>query len=100
MTRSHDAEHDPRDTLMECRNAIEVVDHRIVALLAQRVALAMRAAEAKRAAGLPIGDAAREGEVIRLVKKAAREHALPADALAEIFRSIVEMSRRLQDEAR
>ena len=91
---------EPRDELRDCRNAIEVVDRRIVALLAQRVALGLRAADAKRAAGLPLVDRARESDVLRSALAAAREHALPAESVEQIFERIIELSRRAQEAAR
>jgi chorismate mutase len=90
----------PRDELRDSRNAIEVVDRRIVALLAQRVALGLRAAEAKRAAGLPMVDRARESDVLRSVLAAAREHSLPSDSVERIFEQIIDLSRRTQEAAR
>jgi chorismate mutase len=100
MTAADHPSRDPRNELRDCRNAIEVVDRRIVALLAQRVSLALRAAEAKKTARLPIVDAAREAEVFQRVLAEGRLHALPADALQDIFERIVAMSRRAQEEAR
>ncbi|NUO39471.1 MAG: chorismate mutase [Gemmatimonadaceae bacterium] len=91
---------DPHDELRDCRNAIEVVDRRIVALLAQRVALALRAAGAKRAAGLSLVDRAREAEVIDRVAAEARGHDLPVDAVERVFESIIDMSRRAQEDRR
>jgi len=85
---------------MECRNAIEVVDRRIVALLAQRVTLGLRAATAKRQAGLPITDAAREADVLANVATAAGEHGLSADSVRQIFQRVLTMSRQAQEEAR
>ena len=100
MTTPGEPTRDPREELMECRNAIEVVDRRIVALLAQRVALSLRAAAAKRDAGLPVVDPKREAAVIAHVLSAAREHRLPTDAVREVFQQVVEMSRRAQERAR
>jgi chorismate mutase len=90
----------PRDELRDSRNAIEVVDRRIVALLAQRVALGLRAAEAKRAAGLPMVDRARESEVLRSVLAAAEEHDLPSKAVERIFERIIDLTRRMQESTR
>ena len=95
-----DPAREPRDELRDCRNAIEVVDQRIVALLAQRVSLGLRAAEAKRAAGLPIVDRARESDVLRSVHSAAREHDLPPESVERIFERIIELSRRAQENGR
>ena len=91
---------EPHDELRDCRNAIEVVDKRIVALLAQRVALALRAASAKRAAGLSLVDRVREAEVIDRVIAEGRSHGLPADAVERVFEWIIDMSRRAQEDAR
>ena len=99
MTSSGESARDPRDELMDCRNAIEVVDRRIVALIAQRVALGVRAAAAKQAAGLPIRDRAREGEVLRAVLVAAEEEGLPAKPLRKIFEHVIDVSRRAQEDA-
>ena len=92
--------HSPHDELRDCRNAIEVVDRRLVELLSQRVELGLRAADAKRAAGLPLVDPAREAEVLRTVVTAANEHGLPADPVERIFEQIIELSRRAQEAAR
>jgi chorismate mutase len=88
------------DELRDCRNAIEVVDKRIVALLAQRIALALRAASAKRAAGLSLVDHVREAEVIDRVVAEGRSHGLKADGVERVFESIIDMSRRAQEDAR
>ena len=90
---------DARHELMECRNAIEVVDRRIIALLAQRNSLGLRAAQAKRGAGLPLKDGAREKEVIERALAEARTHGLPEKATKKIFEQIIDMSRRAQEDA-
>jgi len=100
MTTPDSTKRDPRDELLDCRNAIEVVDRRIVALLAQRVDLGLRAAAAKRSAGLPLKDDAREAEVLERAVHEGRTHGLPKDDVMKIFWHIVEMSRRAQEEAR
>jgi chorismate mutase len=100
MTAHDSAKRDPREELLDCRNAIEVVDRRLVALLAQRVDLGLRAAAAKRSAGLPLKDDAREAEVLQRAVQEGRTHDLPEHDVMKIFRHIVEMSRRAQEEAR
>lgn len=100
MTSTPESARDPRDELRDCRNAIEVIDRRIVALLAQRVALGLRAAGAKRRAGLPIVDASREAEVLRVAEDAAREEGLPVDAVRDLFARIVGISRQAQEDGR
>ena len=98
MTSTSHSAPDPHEELRDCRNAIEVVDRRIVALLGQRVALGMRAADAKRRAGLPIIDPTREAEVLRGAADAAREAGLPIDAVRDLFQRIVAISRQAQED--
>jgi chorismate mutase len=86
--------------LAECREAIEAIDRRIIALLADRIAVARRTGELKRAGGLPILDPQREAEVIRRSVTAAREHEIPTEPVRQIFWHIVGMSRAAQEEER
>ncbi len=86
--------------LLEARRAIEDVDQRIVALLAERVGLVGRVADAKLAAGLPILDPQREAQVIRRVVALARELSLPGEPVREIFWLVIGLSRRAQEGGR
>jgi len=88
---------DPLAELAECRTEIEALDRRLVALLAERVALGKRTATLKKAAGLPILDPQREAEVIRRAVGTAREHDLPVEAIREVFWHVVGLSRRAQE---
>lgn len=94
-----DAAGDPLAELAACRTAIEDVDRRLIALLAERVTLGRKTAGMKRAAGLPILDPQREAEVIRRAVTTAREHDLPEEAVRQIFWNVVGLSRRAQEEA-
>lgn len=87
----------PTDDLVRFRREIEAIDRHIVELLAKRVALGRRTGALKRAAGMPILDAAREAQVIRRAVTIAREHDVPPEPVREIFWHIVGMSRRVQE---
>lgn len=89
---------DPVAELARCRAEIEEIDNRLVALLAQRLALGKRTGELKAAAGLPILDPTREAAVIRRVTTEARDAGLPTEPVREIFWQIVGMSRRVQEQ--
>lgn len=91
---------DPLAALALCRSEIEELDRRLVALLAERVALGRKTAVLKRAAGLPILDPQREAEVIRRAVTTAREHDLPVEAVREMFWQVVGLSRRAQEETK
>jgi chorismate mutase/prephenate dehydrogenase len=85
--------------LARCRDEIEQVDRKIVALLADRMRLGKRTGELKRAAGLAILDPTREAAVIRRAATIAREMGLPTEPVREVFWQIVGMSRRAQEGA-
>ncbi|MEO7457154.1 MAG: chorismate mutase [Gemmatimonadaceae bacterium] len=88
---------EPLAALARWRGEIEEIDRRIVALIAERLAVAKQTARAKRAAGLAILDPQREAEVIRRAGVLAREHGLPAEAVREIYWQLVGLSRRVQE---
>ena len=82
--------------LRQTREHIDAVDHEIVRLLAQRAGLAQRAARAKALLGAPVLDASREAEVIAARRAWAAQLKLDEDALSDVFRAIMTMSRRAQ----
>lgn len=87
------------EELARCRDEIERVDRKIIALLAERITLGRRTGELKRDAGLPILDPRREAAVIRRATGVARDAGLPPEPVREVFWQIVGMSRRAQEES-
>ncbi len=98
MTDDAERSRETRAQLAECRIGIEELDRRLVALLAERFALAQRTAGLKRDLGMPILDPEREAIVIRRAVEAARQHGLSTEPVREIFWHVVGMSRRGQEE--
>ena len=82
--------------LKEARDHIDAVDGEIVRLLAQRMQLSQRAARAKAALGAPVLDGAREAELIAARRQWAAASKIDADAVADVFRAVLTMSRRGQ----
>jgi prephenate dehydrogenase len=82
--------------LRQTREHIDSVDREIVRLLAQRAQLSQRAARAKAKLGAPVLDGTREAEVMGARRAWADELKLDAEAVAEVFRAIMTMSRRAQ----
>ncbi len=82
--------------LKQAREHIDAVDREIVRLLAQRAQLSQRAARAKALMGAPVLDAGREAEVVAARRSWAGELKLDPDAVTEVFRAIMTMSRRAQ----
>jgi prephenate dehydrogenase len=82
--------------LKQARDHIDALDEEIVRLLGQRMQLANRAARAKAALGAPVLDGAREAELIAARRQWAAESRIDPDAVADVFRAILTMSRRGQ----
>jgi chorismate mutase len=82
--------------LSRLREEVERVDRALIELIAKRVGLAREVGAAKRAAGLPTMDPAREAAVIRQVAVLAREANLVDDDVRQIFWHIIGLSRRAQ----
>ncbi len=82
--------------LKETRDHIDAVDAEIVRLLGRRTQLVQRAARAKAAIGAPVLDGPREAELLAIRRMWASESKIDADAVADVFRAILTMSRRAQ----
>jgi prephenate dehydrogenase len=82
--------------LKQAREHIDGVDREIMRLLAQRAQLSERAAQAKAKLGAPVLDASREAEILGARRTWAHELKLDADAVSDVFRAVLTMSRRAQ----
>jgi chorismate mutase len=83
-------------TLQRCRQEIESLDRELVALLARRVRVSREIGSAKKAAGLPTLDPAREAEVIRRAAGMAREAGINDEKVRDIFWHVIGLSRAVQ----
>lgn len=81
--------------LQDSRRKIDEVDQKIVELFENRMQLAMDVADFKRKVGKPIYDAAREEEKLAAVS-ALTKNEFNQKAVADLFKQIMSMSRRLQ----
>jgi chorismate mutase len=75
------------------RAEIERIDCALIDLIAQRVSVGRRVAEAKRAAGLPTLDPAQEAAVIRRAAARAREAGLPEEHVRDVFWALIGLTR-------
>jgi prephenate dehydrogenase len=82
--------------LRQTREHIDAIDREIVRLLAQRTQLSQRAARAKAQLGAPVLDGTREAEVMGARRAWANDLKLDSEAVADVFRAIMTMSRRAQ----
>ncbi|HSP19288.1 MAG TPA: prephenate dehydrogenase/arogenate dehydrogenase family protein [Myxococcaceae bacterium] len=82
--------------LQEARELIDALDRELLELLARRVTLARRAGKAKAELGHPIVDPAREARLLADRRGRAGQLGLDEEAVDELFRDILRLSRRAQ----
>jgi chorismate mutase-like protein len=83
--------------LSACRQRIDDVDRRILALLNERTGIVNDIGRIKASANMPIYEPCREDEVFRNVA-AANGGPLPQDAAKRIFERIIDEMRKVQRE--
>lgn len=88
-------EDEARQLLAECRQRVDTVDRRILALLNERTRIVEEIGRAKRECNIPIYEPKREEEVFRNVA-ASNTGPLEAGAAKRIFERIVDEMRSVQ----
>ncbi len=79
-------------TMAELRAAIDAIDRRLVALLAERAAHIDRATQLKPAEGLPARIDSRVDDVLAKVRAAARADGLDPDLVAALWTQLIDWS--------
>ena len=82
--------------LQEARDHIDALDQELVALLARRTELGLRAGRAKAELGLPVHDPEREASQLQARRAWADEAGLDAQGVEEVFRAVLRASRSAQ----
>ncbi len=85
--------------LQEARNHIDSLDQELVALLARRTELVLRAGRAKAELNLPIHDPEREAAQLQARRTWADEAGLDAQGVEDVFRAVLRSSRSAQGSA-
>ena len=85
--------------LKEARNHIDSLDQELVALLARRTELVLRAGRAKAELNLPIHDPERETAQLQARRTWADEAGLDAQGVEDVFRAVLRSSRSAQGSA-
>ena len=86
------------DEMDRLREEIEAIDRSLSELIARRVDLAREVGRAKRTAGLPTLDPAREAAVVRRAGQIAREVGNEDEDVRYIFWHHIGNTRRAQNE--
>ncbi len=82
--------------LAELRELIRGIDDELLRLVRRRLEVAREVADAKRAAGLPVLDPAREAAVVRYAGEFAREHDLDEEDVRALFWALIGLTRRAE----
>ncbi|GLH74336.1 hypothetical protein GETHLI_28380 [Geothrix limicola] len=85
--------------LQEVRDHIDVLDRELVALLARRTELVLRAGRAKAELHLPIHDPEREASQLQARREWAKASNLDPQGVEEVFRAVLRSSRSAQGNA-
>jgi chorismate mutase-like protein len=94
MTSPNDT---PENRLASCREGIDDIDRRLVALLNERTAIVERIGQVKKEAQLAVYEPKREDAVYANVS-ASNKGPLPDEALQRIFERIIDEMRKVQRE--
>lgn len=84
--------------LAEIRKELDLIDSQIVLLLAQRMSLIPKVAEAKIRDNLPRYQPDREQQVIEVKRKLAEQHKMNPDLVESIYWKIIEDAHRIEKE--
>ncbi len=82
--------------LPDLREEIRGIDDELLALVRKRLDVARRVADAKRDAGLPVLDPAREAAVVRYAGEFAHRHGLVEEDVRTLFWALVGLTRRAE----
>lgn len=81
--------------LQEIRKEIDAIDHQLLPLFCQRMSIMSEVAQAKKAAGIPLTDAAREEEILTRLSAAYPEF---AEEIRSLYQQIFKISKARQAE--
>lgn len=86
------------DKIKQIRRHIDRADIVIITALAERMSLMPDIAEYKKKNDIPIFDEKREVEIMNSLKKIARQNGLDESFVEEVFLSIFNESKRIQND--
>jgi len=86
------------DQIKQLRRHIDRIDTVIITALAERMSLMPEIAEYKKKNNVPIFDEKREVEIMKKLKKVAKEQGLDESFVEEVFLSIFNEAKSIQNE--
>lgn len=86
------------DTINQLRRHIDRIDTVIITALAERMSLMPEIAEYKKENDIPIFDEKREVEIMKKLKRIAKEQGLDEGFTEEVFLSVFNEAKRIQND--
>lgn len=86
------------EKIKKIREHIDRIDIVIITALAERMSLMPEIADYKKESNLPIFDEKREQQIMKRLQKMAKEQGLDESFVEEIFLSIFNEAKRIQNE--
>lgn len=86
------------DKIKQARRHIDRIDTVIITALAERMSLIPDIAEYKKKRNIPVFDEKREVEIMKNLKRIAKEQGLDEGFVEEVFLSIFNEAKRIQND--
>lgn len=86
------------DKIKQIRRHIDRIDTVIITALAERMSLMPEIAEYKKKRNIPVFDEEREIEIMKKLKRVARDYGLDESFVEEVFLSLFNEAKRIQNE--
>ena len=86
------------EKIKKVRKHIDRIDTALIAILAERMSLMPEIGEYKKANKIPVTDEKREIAIMGRLKKIAKEYGLEESFVEEVFLSIFNEAKRIQNE--
>jgi chorismate synthase len=83
-------------TITDLRDTINLIDHNILLLLAERQGLVHQIGQVKKRSGRRVFDPKREKEILRMQLPLAKDLGLDVDFTADLFKAIFQLARTTQ----
>ena len=85
-----------KQSLLSLRKEIDCVDSNILDLLAKRMKISGKVAKFKKKQGIPINQPKREREVLKQLKKQAKNKKINGKLIESIYTNIMKQSKEIQ----
>jgi chorismate mutase len=96
QVRAADGEPALKSRVARLRSQLDVLDLRLLEVLAERSAVVRELAAHKHSLGIPLYDPKREGEMAEAHARWAERLDLPQQLVSDVFRLVLQASRELQ----